>query len=196
MAVVFSLLTALAIGYVSRDYLSGNGVTSDAAIGIFLVASLAWGALALSIYRQHHPNGGAATGEAYLFGEITIISRQLMLAGVCVSAAVVLVVGVLWKEILVYSFDPAMARVSGVRIGFIHSLLMLLLALVIVIGMRLAGNVLMTALLVLPGATALLLSRRLTTVLALSIAVGITARSVACCSPRPRSGRSPPARRW
>ena len=67
-----------------------------------------------------------------------------------------------------------MARVSGVRVGLIHYLLMLLLAMTIVVGMRIAGNVLVTALLILPGATALLLSRRLSLVMTLSVFVGVS----------------------
>jgi ABC-type Mn2+/Zn2+ transport system permease subunit len=86
---------------------------------------------------------------------------------------VVFAVAALFKEILYYAFDPLMAEVSGVRVGFVHYLLMLLLAMTIVIGMRLAGNVLMTALLVLPGATALVLSRRLGVVMTISVIVGV-----------------------
>jgi len=65
------------------------------------------------------------------------------------------------------------ARTSGVREGFVHYLLMFLLALVIVVGVRVAGSVLVTALLVLPGATALLISRRLHLVIAISVVSGL-----------------------
>ena len=174
VAVLFCIATALAIGYISRDDLATDRVTGDAAIGIFLVTSLAWGFLALTIYLQHHPTGGAENWDAYLFGQINLVSREMMIAGLCLSAAVVLVVGMLWKEIIAYAFDPAIARVSGVRVGVIHYLLMVLLAMLIVIGMKLAGNVLVTALLVLPGATALLVSRRLPVVVGISVGVGLS----------------------
>src|SRR5207302_10271514 len=72
-----------------------------------------------------------------------------------------------------YCFDPTTAYTSGVRAGLIHHLLMVLLALVIVIGMRVVGSVLMTALLVLPGATAMLLSRRLGAVISVAVATGL-----------------------
>jgi len=55
----------------------------------------------------------------------------------------------------------------------VHYLLMLLLALVIVIGVRVAGSVLVTALLVLPGATALLVSQRLKSVMSISVLTGL-----------------------
>ena len=77
------------------------------------------------------------------------------------------------KEIIAYCFDPLTARTSGVREGFVHYLLMLLLALVIVIGVRVAGGLLVTALLVLPGATALLVGRRLQWVMVASVVAAL-----------------------
>src|SRR5256885_12683836 len=67
--------------------------------------------------------------------------------------------------------DPDLAEVSGVRAVFVHYLLMLMLALIIVVGMRLAGFLLVTALLVLPGATALVVSRKLGVVIVISLVV-------------------------
>jgi ABC-type Mn2+/Zn2+ transport system permease subunit len=66
-----------------------------------------------------------------------------------------------------------MAEASGVRGGLVHYLMMGLLAITIIAGIRIAGSVLVTALLVLPGATALLLSSRLKTVIVISVALGL-----------------------
>jgi ABC-type Mn2+/Zn2+ transport system permease subunit len=164
--VVFCMLTALAIGKLSR----GQRVTSDAAIGIFLVASLAWGFLAQRVYL--HFNHTVPVGfDTLLFGDARGIGTPYAVLAIAVSLAVLLTVAALGKEILAYCFDPQLAETSGVRGGLIHYLLMLLLAAVIVAGVRVVGSVLMTALLVLPGAAAMLLSDRLKTALILSVAV-------------------------
>lgn len=166
--VVFCILAALAIGRLSR----GRRVTSDAAIGIFLVASLAWGFLAQRVYL--HVNHAVPVGfETLLFGDARTIGTEYTLLAVAVSFAVLLTVAALGKEILAYCFDPQLAETSGVRGAFIHYLLMVLLAAVIVAGVRVVGSVLMTALLVLPGAAAMLLSDRLKTTLVLSMAVAL-----------------------
>jgi len=86
-----------------------------------------------------------------------------MLVGVAVSMAVIATLIAFGKQILLYCFDPTLAQVTGVPVAAIHYLLILLLAVVIAIGMRLAGNLLIPALLVLPGATAMAVSRRLST---------------------------------
>jgi ABC-type Mn2+/Zn2+ transport system permease subunit len=166
--VLFCLLAALAIGAVARS----RRVNADAAIGIFLVASLAWGFLAQQVYfQQRHTN--PYDFNTYLFGQIRGFGTEFALASVAVSAAVLLTVGMLWPQIVAYCFDPLTAQTSGVRAGLVHYLLMLLLGLVIVIGVRVAGSVLITALLVLPGTTALSVGRRMRRVLVVAIAVAL-----------------------
>jgi ABC-type Mn2+/Zn2+ transport system permease subunit len=156
------------IGSLSR---SGR-VSTDSAIGIFMVASLAFGFLAQHIYREVR-NATPQWFENLLFGHMLMVSGTYALASVMVSAAVVVTVAFLGKEILAYCFDPLTAETSGVPARGIHYTLMLLLAVVIVIGVRVAGSVLVTAMLVLPGATALVMSRTLRHVLTISIAVGL-----------------------
>jgi ABC-type Mn2+/Zn2+ transport system permease subunit len=168
--VVFSLCTALAIGYLTRR----QRVDSDTAIGIFLVASLAWGFLAHRVYLQQ--TGRTPAGwETFLFGKMEDVSWAFSAGAALVCAAVIAVVAFLGKEIVCYCFDPNLAEASGVPARLIHYLLMLLVAVTIVVGVRVAGNVLVAALLVLPGATAMQLSDRLRNVIASSVLVALCA---------------------
>jgi manganese/iron transport system permease protein len=167
--VVFSLVTAAAIGYLTR----GRRIDSDTAIGIFMVASLAWGFIAQAAYlaaRHRNPAGWST----YLLGQLHDLSPMFAEASVLVCAAVVVIVALLRKEILFYCFDPAMAEAAGVRAAFIHYLLMLLVALTIIIGARVVGPLLMTALLVLPGAAALAVTQTLSATVVGSLGVGLT----------------------
>lgn len=163
--IVFCLATAWLIGYLTRR----QRINSDAAVGIFLVASLAWGFLARQIYveRTGRPPAGF---ETLLFGYVQDVSATFAIGALLLGVAVVAAVTLLFKEIVYYCFDPVMAEASGVPAGWIHYLLMLLVALTIIIGARLVGTVLVTALLVLPGATALLVTPRLRS--AIGVAVG------------------------
>ncbi|HXE53520.1 MAG TPA: metal ABC transporter permease, partial [Tepidisphaeraceae bacterium] len=89
--------------------------------------------------------------------------------------AVIAAVALLGKEILAYCFDPATAEAAGIRVGFIHYLLLLMIAMTIVIGVQVAGSVLVPAMLVLPGATALLVARRIRGVVLASLLVALVA---------------------
>jgi len=165
--VVFCVGTALGIGFLSRR----ERVNSDAAIGIFLVASLAWGYAAQQLFRAR--TNLDPQFMDLLFGRFEAVSTGQALAAVAISAVVLLTLAGLGKEILYYCFDPAMAEASGVRAGAMHYLLMVLIALAILIGIPVVGSVLVTALLVLPGTTAMLLSSRLRNVVGLSVAIGL-----------------------
>jgi ABC-type Mn2+/Zn2+ transport system permease subunit len=176
--VLFGLGTALAIARLTRSSSRATGssagerVGTDAAVGVFLVASLAWGFLAQHVYlarRNAQPYGFLNL----LFGQIGDISPQFALSCAAVSAAVLLIVAMLGKEIVAYCFDPLTAQTSGVRSGFVHDLLMILIAVVIVIGARVAGSVLIVAMLVLPGATALQLGGSMRRVLCTSLVAAL-----------------------
>jgi ABC-type Mn2+/Zn2+ transport system permease subunit len=165
---VFSLATALAIGMLTRR----QRVDSDTAIGIFLVASLAWGILAQQIYVIQ--TGRIPAGWAtFLFGKMDDVSWTFSIGAALLCGGVIAVVALLGKEIVAYCFDPNLAEAAGVPARLIHYLLLLLVTITIVVGVRVAGNVLVAALLVLPGATALQLSDRLRTALVWSVLIGL-----------------------
>lgn len=177
--VLFSLATACAIAYFTRT----GKINSDAVIGIFLAASLAWGILAQQLYWRCL-NRDPAGWNVFLFGHMADVSALFAGAAAALCAVVVASAVLLSKEILAYCFDPAAAEASGVRVAFIHYLLLLLIALTIVIGVRVAGSVLVPALLVLPGATALLVGRRMTAVIASSLLVALIATALGLAANR------------
>jgi manganese/iron transport system permease protein len=164
----FCFATAMVIGGITRR----RRVHPDAAIGIFLVASLAWGFMAERLYT--HFRGMAPAGfQTFLFGQMDFVSDRFALAVIVVSLAVIAAVWLLGKELMYYSFDPAMAETSGVNTGLMHYLLLGLLAIVLMVGVRIAGSVLVPALLILPGTIALLLSRELKTVFSIAAVAGL-----------------------
>ncbi|MGN6627394.1 MAG: metal ABC transporter permease [Tepidisphaeraceae bacterium] len=166
--ILFCFGAAVGIGWLA----SGARVTSDTAIGIFLVGSLAWGFIGQHLYT-HTFHEVPAGFDNLLFGQMQAIGTAYMICSLAVALAVTTCAILLSKELIAYCVDPLLARTSGVRTTFIHYLLMLLMAVVIVTGIRVVGSVLVTALLVLPAATANLLSRRLGRVVGLSIGVAL-----------------------
>lgn len=177
---VFCLITGVGIGLLSRK----KHIEPDSAIGILLVGAMAWGVLMTDLWRTFRgttwyiEHFGTPTSppsfEELLFGSLLTISPLNMWLAVILSGAIVLTVILFFKEILFFTFDEPVSEVFGVRTTFIYYLLLTLLCLTIVLSMRLAGFLLVTALLVIPGATALMLSKRLKLVLIWSWVVGVT----------------------
>ncbi|HEX8341189.1 MAG TPA: metal ABC transporter permease [Tepidisphaeraceae bacterium] len=167
LVVVFCFIAAVSIGAVGQ----ARGVSSDAAIGVFLVASLAWGFVGQHAYA--HAFGRNPVGfDNFLYGQVRHVGNAYTAAAVGVTVIVVACVWLLGKELIAYCFDPLLAHTSGVPATGMHYLLLLLLTLVIVVGSRVVGSVLVTALLVLPAVTANLLTQRLGS--AFAVAVGVS----------------------
>ncbi|HEV7299775.1 MAG TPA: metal ABC transporter permease [Tepidisphaeraceae bacterium] len=167
-AILFCLLAAVSIGWLSRR----ENVNTDAAIGIFLVASLAWGFLGQQVYvqtRHTQPPGW----DTFLFGQLEHLTLRDAMASVFLCAAVLLVLVAMGKELLAYCYDPTLAETGGVRGSVVHYVLMILIAITMIIGMRITGSVLVPALLVLPGAAAVRLTRGLRPAFATSLVFGV-----------------------
>lgn len=169
------VLSALGIGVVSHRRGDREGEREDAAIGVFLAASMALGA-ALLAWRAQRPIEGAPPvpgWESLLFGSILSVGPASMWAAWIVGAMVVGTLVLVRRPMLFWAFDEEASRVFGGPGLPMRLLLMALLGATIVVTMRLSGVVLVGALLVLPGAAALRLSRRLGWVLAISCAVAL-----------------------
>lgn len=169
------IASALGIGVVSHRRGDREGEREDAAIGVFLAASMALGAAMLA-WRAQRPLADAGpmpSWESLLFGSILSVDARAMWAAWIVGAVVIGALAWLRRPLLFWAFDEEASRVFGGRGLSMRLALMALLGAAVVVTMRLSGVVLVSALLVLPGATALRLSRRLGRVLALSCAAAL-----------------------
>jgi len=169
---IFCLGTALAIGYVTRT----RRVTEDSAIGIFLVASMALGILLLSVRSKFPVLSGQtrpASIESVLFGDLISVTTTDMWIALVVPVVVFGLVIALYNEFLYTTLDEQMARINGVNTRLINTLQLAMISLVIVVGVRMVGALMITAMTILPGATACMISRRFNGVLVGSLLVGI-----------------------
>jgi ABC-type Mn2+/Zn2+ transport system permease subunit len=151
-ALAMGLVTAVGIGYLSRR----GQVKEDTAIGVIFAASFALGVALLSTVQSY-----SVDLTHILFGDVLGVSTiDLWLMG-GLGVVVLLAVVLLYKELLVISFDPILAATLRLPISALHYLLLVLIALAIVVSLQTVGVALMVAMLVTPAATAYLLTRRL-----------------------------------
>lgn len=169
ISVSFCIAVALVVAALTRR----SRAALDTVIGIFLVASLAWGFLAYGLYSQRTGHFPPKFDEYLGFSPLKLLSGRFALLAVTTSVGVLACVALFWKELVFYAADERQAEASGVRTGLIHYGLILLVAAVIMIGMRLMGTVLVVALLVLPGATGLVLGKTTRTVWAVALVSGL-----------------------
>ena len=102
------------------------------------------------------------------------LPRALVVMG-AVFLLNVAVVAALFKELKITSFDPALATTVGINARFFHYLLMTLVAITTVAAFEAVGSILVIAMLIVPAATARLLTDRFGVMLLLSVVVGTAA---------------------
>jgi manganese/iron transport system permease protein/iron/zinc/copper transport system permease protein len=160
---VWGLASGVAIGRISRK----RAIGADAAIGVVATAGFALGIALLGLYTRVRQSI-----EATLFGSVLGVSVQDMIVIVAVTAATALVVVACYRPLLFTTFDAEVAEATGVRVGLIDALLMLLLCGAILTSMRVLGVTLISAALVIPPVTARLLTSSFGRMLGLSAALG------------------------
>lgn len=148
-------------------------LSADTAIGIVLVGAMTLGAVLLHIASRGQTRAAAPAWESVLFGSVLAVGPSEAVFAWLVAAGVLGTLAWFRRPLLFWAFDESAAAAFGVPTGRMRILLMVLLTVAIVASMKLAGVILATALLVLPGAAALQLSERLRTVFALALGAAV-----------------------
>jgi manganese/zinc/iron transport system permease protein len=165
-----ALLTVLLIEWVQRS----ARLKPDAAMGVVFTSMFAGGVLLISLFAGHVD----LDADCVLYGEmlLTPLEPPVYLAGLYwgtvpvarmgfIFGGLCLLIVIFYRPLLVATFDPGLARTLGFRPAVIHYGVMTVLATVVVAAFESAGAILVIAMLILPGATALLLFQRLAAVL-------------------------------
>jgi manganese/zinc/iron transport system permease protein len=172
-AVVAGLLTTALIEVIHQR----SRIKQDAAIGIVFSTFFAVGVLLISLFagRVDLDADCVLYGElgmvwmeprAVLFGMETVPAPVAVMGAACLL--VIAFITIFYKELLVTCFDPGLATSLGIRPAIYHYLLMGMLSVVVVSAFRAVGAILVVATLILPGATAFLLTSRLPRMLVIS----------------------------
>ncbi len=128
-------------------------IKADAAIGIVLASFFALG-IALLSSIQKRDDAAQAGLDKFIFGQAAAMSASDILLIVLAGGVILLSIIAFWKEFKLITFDPEFAGANGYPVRFFKALLATLIAAGIVLGLQLAGVILMVGLLVAPAAAA------------------------------------------
>lgn len=158
------IVAALVIAWLTRN----EELKEDSAIAIVFVTMFALGIAIVSTQASY-----SADLSHILFGSILGISQSDLLMVAAMGAAVLLVILLLYKELLIVSFDLTLAHSLRLPVERLRILLLLLIAVTIVASLQAVGIALMLALLITPAATARLLVKRLHHMIVIASLIGI-----------------------
>lgn len=167
-ALIFALLAVLLIGVVRER----SVIKEDAAMGIVFSVLFALGLVLISIIPSQVDLGHI------LFGNLLGVSPADLWQVALLAAVVLAVVALKYRALTLFAFDPVHARAIGLSPRRISALLLVLLAVTAVTGLQAVGVVLVIALLIIPGATARLLTDRITRMLLLAPALAALCAAV------------------
>ena len=153
----FCLGSALVIALFSRGGGTGDGerAHSSALIAVVQAFALALGALFLDLY-----GGFLSSTSAFLFGDSLGITDTDVLTLVVVAVLVLLIMALIGRRLLFASVDPAVAAARGVRVRGLNLVFLLVLGATVAEVSKFTGSLLVFALLVMPAATAQVLTSR------------------------------------
>lgn len=163
-ALAVAMLTSATMTFVERNC----PVKLDAVMGIVFTAAFALGLAIISISQ---PRG--VDLFHILFGNVLGVTAEDLTLTAVSGAVVLAVVIVLFRSFHLWSFDETMARAVGMRVGALEYLFTALLSVTIVAALQAVGIILVIAMLITPGATALLLTTRLSSMMLVASGVGL-----------------------
>lgn len=175
-AAALGLLTVFLI-----QLFQSSGVQSDAAIGIVFTSLFAVGIVLVSLYTKqidfdldHVLYGEIAytPWNTISIGGVEAGPRAVWIVGSCFILNLILIF-LFFKQLKLVSFDPSLAAAMGIPVLFFHYLLMGLVSLTTVASFDSVGSILVVGMLIIPAATAYLLSERLSRMIIVSIGIGI-----------------------
>ncbi len=154
---------ALATGYIREN----SRVREDTVMGIVFSGMFALGLVLLTkietdLHLMH-----------VLFGNMLGITWHDIAETAIIAGGTLLVIVMKWRDLLLYCFDPAYARVAGLPVRTLHFGLLLLLSLTIVASLKAVGIILVIAMLIAPGAIAFLLTKSFGKMLLIAISASV-----------------------
>jgi ABC-type Mn2+/Zn2+ transport system permease subunit len=138
-------------------------VKEDTAMGVVFTGMFALGLVMISqITSDLHLSH-------ILFGNILGIEREDLFQTLAIGTVSLVLVGVLWRDLQLFCFDPGHARSIGINVGRLRLILLVVLSGAIVAGVQAVGVILVVALLITPGCIGYLLTDRFSRMTAIAM---------------------------
>jgi manganese/zinc/iron transport system permease protein len=181
---IFMMMGAAALGLITVFLIQmfhQSGVQSDASIGVVFTALFAIGVVLVSLYTRQVD----LDLDCVLYGEIAYAPwNTLTVGGVDIGPKAVwgvgatfllnlTVIGLFYKQFKITAFDPAMAAAVGIPVVLFHYLLMALVSFTTVASFESVGAILVVGMLIVPAATAYLLTEKLSVMIGISMIIGV-----------------------
>ena len=160
----FSVVSAVGIGYVNQKKLMNNEVI----IGIVFAFFMALAILFIGLHNEY-----SSDINSILFGNILLVDLADMILLIVFSVLILFLVFSIKKELYFMTFDSQQAQVSGVPVGLLSYLFLIMVSLTISVSLKAIGAILVFAMIVTPAAAAYQWTFKINTMIILSTIFGV-----------------------
>ncbi|WP_233580830.1 metal ABC transporter permease [Streptomyces triticirhizae] len=167
---VWMAVAVSTVGAVAMELLRSSGrARGDVALAMLFYGGMAGGVMIVNLA----PGGSTANLTSFLWGSVTTVSPDDIVAIMLLSALVLLVTLGLRRQLFAVCQDEEFARVTGLPVRALNLLLAVTAAATVTVAMRVVGLLLVSALMVIPVVAAQQVSRGFATTLALAVTFGV-----------------------
>lgn len=145
-----------------------NGkIKGDSAIAMISAGALAVGVMVVSL------SGSNTDLDSYMFGSILAVTKTDFATALVLFPLVIISFIIFYAQIFAVCYDENFARATGMKAGFYNTLLSVLVAVTIVIGMRMMGTLLISALIIFPAISAMRVAKSYFATVVIAVAVSL-----------------------
>lgn len=155
--------------------LGGKKIKGDSLIAIISSSALAIGIIMISY------SGSGADMNSYLVGSLYGVNKEDTIIATVLSVFVIILFVFLYNRIFAVTFDEDFARATGLRTGIYNTLIAILTASTVVIGMRLMGALLISALIVFPALSSMRIFKSFLAVTISSVVISLVSFVTGFC---------------
>ncbi len=160
-----AIFVALFLGFIIKN----TNIGEDTSIGIIFSSFFALGFILISVLNV------SINLEDLLFGQILAVSTFDVVVIFALFIIVLSIFIIFFKQLLFYSFDPIGAQIRGLNTSFLNYLFLIMLSLAIIGSLQTVGIILVLSMLIIPSASAKLVTKTFTNSIKLSVFYGIVA---------------------
>ena len=171
-APVPTAMVTAALGAFLIEFIRNRSRTAgDVALALLFYGGIAGGVLFASLA----PGKASSSLNSYLFGSLSTVATSDIWALVALAVTVLVILAIFGRELFAVSLDPDIAQVQGIKVRVMSTLMAVLAAIVVVVGMRVVGLLLVSAIMIVPVAAAQQLTRSFRSTAVIAVIIGLIA---------------------
>ena len=164
----FSIPVVVIAAFALMHVAEKSRVSADAMIAVFSASALAIGVIVTSL-----TTGMTTDVDSYMFGSILAMSHSDVILSVTLALCVLALYVLFYHKLFSVTFDESFARATGVHVGTYKTILSVLTALTVVLGMRMMGAMLLSSLIIFPALSAMRLFKSFRSVVCFAAALSV-----------------------